>query len=328
MAISVAAPVSRDLWPTGRTVVYLLLDGLRRPRQAKSHDVVLCALGLDRDGIPRPLALRVVPHEGEQAWMSLLRQLKSSGIGSDLLLISCDGHPALMRAIAAVFPGIPVQISIAHRLLALARLVDLEWRAACLAEARTIFSAPDLGGAVARFRTWRSNWLKAGHRAVNSLESDLASCLMFYRFPQALWPKIRTVNLVERAFREARQAVFPSPQWPALDGEEQVTPEPVSRNGAAPTRLLALPAGQPTIQPAAPERSFVEPRPNGHVRPAPARDGQRAITHVRDLSADAEFTWWLTQRRRQVRSGLSELILAAVAILTGLVVGLALVHLF
>jgi transposase-like protein len=241
MAISVADPVSRDVRPTGRTVVYLLVDGLRRPRQTKSHDVVLCALGLDRDGTSRPLALRVVPREGEQAWIAMLRQLKSSGIGSDLLLISCDGHPALMRAIASVFPGTPVQISIAHRLLALGRMVDLKWRAACLAEARTIFSAPDLGGAVARFREWRTNWLKAGHRAVSSLESDLASCLMFYRFPQALWPKIRTVNLVERVFREARQAVFPPPEWPVRDGEERVAPEPVRRNGAVSTPVLALP---------------------------------------------------------------------------------------
>lgn len=320
MAISVAEPISRDLRPAGRSVVYLLLDGLRRPRQAKSHDVVLCALGLDRDGMPRPLALRVVPREGEQAWVALLRHLKSSGIGSDLLLISCDGHPALMRAIAEVYPGTPVQISIAHRLLALGRMVDLKWRAACLAEARTIFAASDLGGAVARFREWRTNWLKAGHRAVSSLESDLASCLMFYRFPQALWPKIRTVNLVERAFREARQAVFPPSESPVRTGEEPTAPEPAGTNGVVPTPVPTLPADRPTIL----EVSLVEPCPNGHIPPLSDGDGQRAIAQVRDLGADPDFMRWLTQQRRRTDGRLHDLALAAGAVVMGLIVGLAL----
>jgi hypothetical protein len=338
MAISIADPVSRNVRPADRAVAYLLLDGLPRPRQAKSQDAVLCALGLDRAGIPRPLALRVVAHEGEQAWIALLRHLKSSGIGSDLLLISCDGHPSLIRAIRAIFPDTPVQISIAHRLLALARKVDLRWRAACLAEARTIFSASDPDGAVARFREWRTNWLRAGYRAVSSLESDLASCLMFYRFPQALWPKIRTVNLVERVFREARQAVFPPPELLEPDGEERVASEPVSRNGAAPTPVLALPAGQTTVHAEAAgflpppgvnlsglvESSLSEPRPNGHVPPPPDGNGQRAIVHIRDLGADADFMWWLTQQRSRTDSRLHDLALAALAVLTGLMVGLAL----
>ena len=320
MAISVADPVIRDVRPGSRAVAFLLLDGLRRPRQARSRGAVLCALSLDRDGTPRPLALRVVAREDEQTWTALLRTLKSSGIGSDLLLISCDGHPALIRAIGAIFPGTPVQISIAHRLLALALKVDLKWRAACLAEARTIFSASDLDGAVARFREWRTNWLKAGYRAVSSLESDLASCLMFYRFPQALWPKIRTVNLVERVFREARQAVFSPPEFPEPHGDEQVASEPPSRSGAAPTPVLALPAGQPIVH----ESSLVEPRPNGHVQPTPDGNGQRAIAHIRDLGADADFMWWLTQQRQRVGIRLHELAIVAGAVLTGLIVGLAL----
>lgn len=324
MAISVADPVIRDVRPGSRAVAFLLLDGLRRPRQARSRGAVLCALSLNRDGTPRPLALRVVAREDEQTWTALLRTLKSSGIGSDLLLISCDGHPALIRAIGAIFPGTPVQISIAHRLLALALKVDLKWRAACLAEARTIFSASDLDGAVARFREWRTNWLKAGYRAVSSLESDLASCLVFYRFPQALWPKIRTVNLVERVFREARQAVFSPPEFPEPHGDEQVASEPPSRNGAAPTPVLALPAGQPPVH----ESSLVEPRPNGHVQPTPAGNGQRAIAHVRDLGADADFMWWLTQQRQRVGIRLHELAIVAGAVLTGLIVGLALMWMF
>lgn len=206
MAINVADPIRSAGRPDRRLdVAFLLLDGLRRPKAAKLQDVALCALGLSSEGTPQPVALRIVAQETEQAWSDLLHALKRRGIGGGLLLVCCDDHPALLKAAQAAFPDTPLQISVAHRLLSLARKVDPQSRAACLAEARRIFSALDLDSAVARFRAWRSNWMKLGHRVVGGLEVDLASCLMFHRFPADLWPKIRTVNLVERAFREARR---------------------------------------------------------------------------------------------------------------------------
>ncbi len=205
MAINVADP-RKDIQPGPHVdVAFLLLDGLRRPKVAKSQDVVLCALGLSSEGIPHPLALRIVDHETEQAWTDLLAHLKRRGIAGGLLLVCCDDHPALLKAAQAAFPDTPLQLSVSHRLLTLARKIDPQSRAACLAEVRQIFSAPDLDTAVARFRAWRANWMKLGHRIVGGLELDLASCLMFHRFPRNLWSKIRTVNLVERVFREARR---------------------------------------------------------------------------------------------------------------------------
>jgi hypothetical protein len=192
-------------------LVYLLLDGLRRADRRKSREAILCALAIARDGSLVPLLMRPVARETERAWSGFLRDLKALGVGRELRLVGCDDHPALMAAAQAMFPDVPLQISVAHRLLTLARKVDAQFRASCLAEARQIFAAPDLDTAVARFRLWRAKWLKHGHRAVNSLEADLASCLTFYRFPASLWPKIRTVNLVERAFRQARRDAPPAP---------------------------------------------------------------------------------------------------------------------
>ncbi len=191
-------------------LIYLLLDGLRRPQPRKSKEAILCALAIARDGSLVPLSLRPVARETERAWRTFLRDLRSRGVGRELRLVCCDDHPALLSAVATIFPDAPLQISVAHRLLTLARKVDAQFRAACLSEARQIFTAPDLDAAVARFREWRARWLKHGHRAVNSLEADVASCLTFYRFPSSLWPKIRTVNAVEREFRQARRDAPPA----------------------------------------------------------------------------------------------------------------------
>jgi len=221
-------------------LVYLLLDGLRRPQPRKSREAILCALAIARDGSLVPLSLRPVARETERAWRTFLRDLTSRGMGRELRLVCCDDHPALLSAVQMIFPEVPLQISVAHRLLTLARKVDAQFRAACLSEARQIFTAPDLDAAVARFREWRARWLKHGHRAVNSLEADLASCLTFYRFPSSLWPKIRTVNVVEREFRQARRDAPPAPA-------DETDQEPAA-GATGPLRVgVPVPTGGPAV---------------------------------------------------------------------------------
>ena len=41
-------------------------------------------------------------------------------------------------------------------------------------------------------------------RAVRCLEKDLPACLVYLRFPPELHKAIRTTNLVERMFRDAK----------------------------------------------------------------------------------------------------------------------------
>jgi hypothetical protein len=222
-------------------VAFLLLDGVRRPRAAHPEEVVLCALGLTREGAVHPLALRAAASEDERAWRALLRDLKTRGVTSDLLLICCDGHPALVKAIHAIYPDTPLQISVAHRLLALARKVDPRWRAVCLAEARQIFAAPDRAVSVARFREWHVRWLKRGELAVRSLEADLASCLTYYRFPAHLWSRIRTVNLVERVFRDARRTAPPASPAAIEEWEEIADAEESPQRSAVPAAIAPEP---------------------------------------------------------------------------------------
>ena len=293
---------------TRAEVVFLLLDGLRRTPPSGPSEVVLCALGLTREGTPHPLGLRVVPQEDERTWRALLGDLKADGVGPDLLLICSDGHPALIKAIHATYPETPVQISVAHRLLALARKVDARWRAACLAEVRKIFTAPDRADAVVLFREWHARWLKQGEFSVRSLEADLASCLTFYRFPSDLWPKIRTVNLVERVFREARRSAQPAAPtteaWEEGVGRDEPprgNGEPVLWNGqtasafadwdvppgpeqeAQPAAATA-PVETTTPPPEAPLEPLVDrPEPVASSAPEPAREPEAVVLHVSHL---------------------------------------------
>ena len=42
-------------------------------------------------------------------------------------------------------------------------------------------------------------------RPAGVLARDLEDCLTFYRFPQMHWRRLRTSNVIERAFREVRR---------------------------------------------------------------------------------------------------------------------------
>jgi hypothetical protein len=301
-------------------IAFLLLDGLRRARPGAPAETVLCAVGLSPGGTPHPLALRVVPREDERAWRVVLRDLRADGIGPELLLVCCDGHPALVKAIHAAFPEVPLQISIAHRLLALSRKVDARWRAACLAEARQIFAAPHRAAAVASFREWHARWMRRGEFAVRSLEADLAACLAFYRFPPHLWSRIRTVNLVERIFREARRHALPA--VPATDGEEGAD------DAAGPPAADGSPAwnGHPASTFVDLEPPLPAEAPGEESRPATAEQTEGAAIAQRpedavaivqrpedgvvslaepeapDLSADEAFAQWLQSDERRRRA--------------------------
>ena len=339
---------------------FLLLDGLRRTQPSGPSQVVLCALGLTREGTPHPLALRVVPQEDERAWRVLLRDLQVDGIGPDLLLICSDGHPALIKAIHVTYPETPVQISVAHRLLALARKVDARWRAACLAEARKIFAAPDRIAAVALFREWHARWLKQGEFAVRGLEADLASCLTFYRFPSYLWNKIRTVNLVERVFRDARRTAPPAAlatteEWEEGVGSEEpprANGEPVLWNGQTAAAFAdgdVPPGPAPEAQSAAgtapaettppPEEPPEAREPEAivlhvshlreteavvlHVPPAEAPEPADAGRRMLNLASDEAFAQWLQVYRRQaMRMKVVLAFTSAAGLITGFVLSL------
>jgi len=155
---------------------------------------------------------------------------------------------------------------------------------------------------------------------VRSLEADLAACLAFYRFPPHLWSRIRTVNLVERIFREARRHALPA--VPATDGEEGTD------DAAGPPAADGSPAwnGHPASTFVDLEPPLPAETPGEAARPATAGQtegaaiAQRpevavAIAHrpedavaalaepeAPDLSADEAFAQWLQADERRRRA--------------------------
>jgi len=63
--------------------------------------------------------------------------------------------------------------------------------------------------AQAAFATFRVHWQAAYRTVVKQLQNDLPELLAFFSFPQPLWKKLRTTNIIERCFVEVRRRTRP-----------------------------------------------------------------------------------------------------------------------
>jgi len=198
--------------PLPDDVAFLFLDGItQKVRElGVGGKVMLCAFGIRTDGTKELLSFRLVDQEDTDTWRAFLVDLKSRGLrGKPLKLITVDGHPALLKALREIYPLRRIQRCIAHKLRNVVVKLKRLHREPCMAEAKRIFGAPSRTEALRRFRAWRVTWVVEEERAVRCLEKDLFHCFHYFTFPRPLWTKIRTTNILERAFREVRRRTRP-----------------------------------------------------------------------------------------------------------------------
>jgi putative transposase len=98
-------------------IVRLILDGtvvrVRLDRQATSISL-LVVLGVRSDGQKVLLAIRNMGGETEAAWRALLDDLVERGLRTPELLI-VDGAPGVEKALAALWPAVPLQRCSVHK---------------------------------------------------------------------------------------------------------------------------------------------------------------------------------------------------------------------
>jgi transposase-like protein len=73
------------------------------------------------------------------------------------------------------------------------------------AGAHAIYRTSNLRQARQAFRRFRACWRGVYASMVKQLEKDLPELLTFFDFPQHLWRKLRTTNVIERCFVEVRR---------------------------------------------------------------------------------------------------------------------------
>jgi putative transposase len=193
--------------------VYLFLDGVvlkvRDGTGKMRKRVVLAAYGITAQGKRELIAYRQVRGESEVAWTAFLQDLYLRGLeGRVLRLVTMDGSSGLRAALGLVYPQVRVQLCWAHKLRNIAEKLPRK-EGSCWAQAAAIYRAKSRGQAQRAFRLWAARWRRRRPRAVACVERDLEELVSFFSVPESHWRKVRTTNVIERAFREVRRRTRP-----------------------------------------------------------------------------------------------------------------------
>jgi putative transposase len=193
--------------------VYIFLDGV----VLKVRDVcgpvrrrwVLVAYGITTQGRRELIAYQLARGESEASWTAFLQGLFLRGLeGRRLRLVITDGSSGLRAALGLVWPQVPRQRCWAHKLRNIGDKVPRK-EGSCVRDAAAMYKASGRSEAQRSFQRWARKWRPTRPRAVACVERDLEELLTFYAFPPAHWKKIRTTNIIERAFREVRRRTRP-----------------------------------------------------------------------------------------------------------------------
>jgi transposase-like protein len=189
---------------------YLLLDGVSvriRLGGRVQRRMVLCAYGITRQGHRELIDFLLVKAEGEDTWHNFLSDMWRRGLkGTALKLAVTDGQAGLIRALARLWPRLAHQRCWAHKLRNLENKLKASQRS-CLDQAKLIYLAPNGRQAQKRFDHWQKRWQLGAPKAVACLEEDLEELLAFFECPQKHWKRVRTTNVIERAFVEVRRRI-------------------------------------------------------------------------------------------------------------------------
>lgn len=203
------------MYPTGETRVDAA--GHVRAVQRAEERVILAALAVWEDGNYQLLHFEVAATEDEAHWRAFLNTLVTRGLTPHTVrLVVSDGTKGLLTVLPAVLPQAQLQRCITHKVRGMQRYLtyaELDhpteqqkqryWQE-LKTDAYAIYEAPDLITARVRLAEFCTKWQAREPQAIHSFQWGIERTFSFYELREALWPRIRTTNLLERRFRTFR----------------------------------------------------------------------------------------------------------------------------
>jgi len=210
---------------------FLFFDGgvlnQRGAAEVQKKDYPLC-LWITWEGKKEMIDFLLAASESQNAWEGFLRDLYGRGLeGSRCELITTDGGKGLRNALEVVYPRIVRQHCWAHKTRNVLDKVKKTDREKVKKDLHRISHAKNRQAATQAYWSLCQKYRKVYPGAVKSLESEIEDLLSFYqvklcpkerqglnakeiqRAQMVLWKKIRTTNLIERAFKEVKRRTRP-----------------------------------------------------------------------------------------------------------------------
>ena len=190
--------------------VYLFCDGIWEKVKGGGWDntkaVVLCVLGMKADGTRELIGFTLARAEDEDSWLDLFTDIKHRGlIGNGLSLVTMDDSAGCKAALDRIYPKVPIQNCLVHKLRSVQSKTSYTNRAAMIEDLKVITNANNPDEATKAAKDIVKKWYVREEAAMNSLKYNFEYCLTYFQFPREDWASIRTTNILEREFREVRR---------------------------------------------------------------------------------------------------------------------------
>jgi len=186
-------------------VVYLFVDGIaERLHLGQPREAVLAAWGILADGNKALLHLAPGTKEDTASCKEFFQDMRRRGL-PDPLLVASDGAPGVIRAIEECFPRSVRQRCLVHKLRNLASKVPEDAWPEFKARATACYQAASPALARLLRDDIVATYAAELPSAVTCLDDDFEACIAHLKFPLAHRRAIRTTNMIERLFGEARR---------------------------------------------------------------------------------------------------------------------------
>ncbi len=192
---------------------FLVLDGVwvackQFGLAERNKAVLLCALGILPTGQRKIIGFTVATAEDYEQWCEFVASLKQRGLtGTSLKLIISDDNTALTKALAQIYPSMPLQVCIAHKMRNVVNATSYQHRPAVCEDLKAIYNAPTKQVALTQMQHFCKRWYVVAESATRKLRFNFERTLTYFAFPEEQWKRIRTSNVLEREFRELRRRI-------------------------------------------------------------------------------------------------------------------------
>lgn len=174
---------------------------------------VMVAIGVRSTGEKVLLSLRVMGSESAAAWEAFAGNLVNRGLKRPELAVT-DGNQGLASTLEKLWPGLPRQRCVVHKLWNLLGHAPKKHHDEIRADYGRIVYAEDPAAARDAHEAFVRKWRRLWEPVARSLQEAGPELLTFMKFPKSQWKALRTTNIIERLNQEFRRRVKTQGMFP------------------------------------------------------------------------------------------------------------------
>ena len=202
-------------------IKYMYMDGVNFEMRV-DHSIekvpVLVVIGITYNNQKVFLVIQQGDKESASTWREIFKDLKQRGLKKDKIQLGVmDGLSGLEKVFSDEFSNAKIQRCQVHVSRNVLSKVPHSKKQEVADKLRDIFYASSRPKAMEFYNQFVLDYEKLFPSAVNSLKSNIESCLSFFSFPKDEWISLRTTNAIERVNKEFKRRTKP---MEILAGEE------------------------------------------------------------------------------------------------------------